>query len=72
MSSSLNLVFKRFGAPLSDFFQIFGVVDEHLHAHLHAELVEVEVQTGDLGVVHEGGHLLAGAHHLEDVAFAYK
>jgi hypothetical protein len=54
---------------LSNFFEVLGVVHEDLHAHLHAELVEVKVETGDLGVLDASGHLLASAEGLQNVTF---
>ena len=53
---------------LSDFVKVVGVLNENLHSHLETELVEVEVNAGNLGVLHNLGHALGGASGLNGVA----
>ena len=41
---------------------------DHLDAHVHARLLEVHVQAGNLGIHHPLGHALGCPAHVEGVA----
>lgn len=44
---------------LSDLLKVVGVLNKNLDTHLESELVEVEVNTSDLGVLNLDGHSLS-------------
>lgn len=53
---------------LSDLVKVIGVLNEDLYAHLHSELVEVEVNASNLGFFHKLGHLLGRAGSLNSIS----
>lgn len=53
---------------LSDFIKVIGVLNENLDSHLHSELVEVEVNASNLGVLHHLGHSLRRAGSFNSIS----
>jgi len=51
-----------------DLLDLVGTIHEDLDAELHSELVEVEIETGDFGIIDDVGHVLMRLHGLDGVA----
>ncbi len=53
--------------PLSNFFEIFGIIDDELDTHLHLEFVKIHVEASNFGVLNSHRHLLRDSGHLQSV-----
>ena len=52
----------------SDLLDLLGVIHKNLDAELQSELVEVEIEAGDFGVLDDGGHVLVCLDCLDGIA----
>jgi len=64
----LAALFANVHLSLSDLVKVIGVLNEDLDAHLESELVEVEVDEGDLAVLEDLGHTLRATGSLDRVS----
>mmetsp|Transcript_29986 Transcript_29986/g.81263 ORF Transcript_29986/g.81263 Transcript_29986/m.81263 type:complete len:572 (+) Transcript_29986:3-1718(+) len=68
----LDLLLRDVHLPLADLLQLRGVVDDNVHTHGHAVLLEVKIEERNLCRGYRGRHLLRRAHQLNCVATGHE